>query len=74
MSLTGCELLTQLQTAQQAQSGTASVIQGDNSLPGAQKGGVVVDNKPYQAQHQPNGVRYKDHIFYWRKRQADQGA
>lgn len=63
LSFSSCEVINQLIAAQGVKNGTTAVIQGDNSLPGAQKGGFAVTNAPYQATVKPNGVRYKDHIF-----------
>ncbi len=60
---TGCDVLQQLQTAQQVNNGTLAVVKGDMTLPGAQKGGTAIANKPYKSVHKPNGIRYKDDIF-----------
>ena len=63
LSFSSCDVINQLIAAQGIKNGTTAVVQGDNSLPGAQKGGYAITNTPYKATAKPNGVRYKDHIF-----------
>jgi acetyl esterase/lipase len=63
LTFTSCDVLKTLQTAQQVNTGTLSVVQGDMTLPGAQKGGTVIANIPYKSVYKPNGIRYKDDVF-----------
>jgi acetyl esterase/lipase len=64
--LPGCDVIKELskvKTAAQIQKGV-SKVEGDNSLPGAQKGGVVLVNEGYKVTDvKPNGVRYRDVVF-----------
>lgn len=59
----GCDVIQQLQTAQQVNNGTLSVVKGDMTLPGAQKGGTAVKNTPYKSNYKANGNRYYDDVF-----------
>lgn len=61
--LSSCDILQQLAQADQLKQGTASVIKGDNSLPGAQKNAFSISQEGYNPPVNPNGTRYKDHIF-----------
>ena len=61
----GCDVIKEInkiKTAAQIQKGV-SKVEGDNSLPGAQKGGVVIVNEDYKIDVKTNGKRYLDCIF-----------
>ncbi|MCP4121646.1 MAG: alpha/beta hydrolase [Bacteroidetes bacterium] len=59
----GCDVLKTLSTVQQVQQGKVSIVKGDDNLPGAQKGGISLNNEPFKENHKPGGTKYKDPIY-----------